>query len=182
MLLSVADGTGRTGHERHSQLFLLFAIGIYTGLRLGDCAMLRWRAVDMTHGILQVVPNKTKRYLHNRPVTIPIHPALMALLKEIPEDSRKEFVIPCVAACYRESRPKLSSRLKRIFDEAGIETSIRIEGRQWKAPEATFHSLRHTFVSMSANAGVPLHVVQSIVGHTNVAMTRHYYHEDEKVM
>lgn len=178
-LLSIADAVERRAHEAHSQLYLLFSIGIYTGLRLGDCAMLRWRTIDLARGIFQVVPSKTKRYLHNRPVTIPVHPALMALLKAIPEGTRNEFVIPRVAACYRESRSTLSGQLKRIFDAAGIETSVRIEGRRWKAPEATFHSLRHTFVSMSANAGVPLHVVQSIVGHTNVAMTRHYYHESE---
>lgn len=181
-LLQIADRIGRRRRQMHSELYLLFSIGIYTGLRLGDCAMLRWRTIDMAHGILQVVPNKTKRYLHNRPVTIPIHSALMELLKGVPEESRKEFVMPHVAACYRESRPKLSSQLKRIFDTAGIETSVKVEGRRWKAPEATFHSLRHTFVSMSANAGVPLHVVQSIVGHTNVAMTRHYYHESESAL
>ena len=30
----------------------------------------------------------------------------------------------------------------------------------------------------AANAGVPLHIVQSIVGHESTAMTRHYYHEN----
>ncbi|MBQ3097841.1 MAG: tyrosine-type recombinase/integrase, partial [Kiritimatiellae bacterium] len=49
-------------------------------------------------------------------------------------------------------------------------------------PDATFHSLRHTFVSFSANAGVPLPVVSSIVGHTSTAMTRHYYHENEETL
>ena len=34
------------------------------------------------------------------------------------------------------------------------------------------------FVSLAANAGVPLHIVQSIVGHESTAMTRHYYHEN----
>ena len=56
--------------------------------------------------------------------------------------------------------------------------SVKIGGRRNKTPEATFHSLRHTFVSFAANAGVPLHVVQSIVGHESTAMTRHYYHEN----
>lgn len=59
-----------------------------------------------------------------------------------------------------------------------VVTSIKIEGRRHKTPEATFHSLRHTFVSFAANAGVPLHIVQSIVGHESTAMTRHYYHEN----
>ena len=49
-------------------------------------------------------------------------------------------------------------------------------------PEATFHSLRHTFVSFAANAGIPLHVVQAIVGHTSTVMTRHYYHENEAAL
>ena len=55
-----------------------------------------------------------------------------------------------------------------------------MEGRTRKSVVASFHSLRHTFVSLSANAGVPLPVVQSIVGHCSTAMTRHYYHENEE--
>ena len=54
----------------------------------------------------------------------------------------------------------------------------KFEGRHRRTPEATFHSLRHTFVSFAANAGVPLHIVQSIVGHESTAMTQHYYHEN----
>ena len=57
-----------------------------------------------------------------------------------------------------------------------------MEGRHRKSVVASFHSLRHTFVSFAANAGVPLPVVQSIVGHTSTAMTRHYYHENEEVL
>ena len=36
--------------------------------------------------------------------------------------------------------------------------------------------MRHSFVSLCANAGVPLAAVQAIVGHSNPAMTRHYSH------
>ena len=42
--------------------------------------------------------------------------------------------------------------------------------------------MRHTFVSLSANAGTPLAVVQSIVGHSNPAMTRHYFHESAEAL
>ena len=45
-----------------------------------------------------------------------------------------------------------------------------------------FHSLRHTFVSLSLNAGVPIAVVQAIVGHSNPAMTRHYFHQSEATL
>ena len=37
------------------------------------------------------------------------------------------------------------------------------------------HSFRHSFVSFCASAGVPLAVVQQIVGHGSPAMTEHYF-------
>jgi hypothetical protein len=45
--------------------------------------------------------------------------------------------------------------------------------------EVGFHSLRHTFVSLCRAANAPLSVVESIVGHSNPAMTRHYTHTSE---
>lgn len=67
-------------------------------------------------------------------------------------------------------------------DDPDPSASVRVEGRSRKSVVASFHSLRHTFVSISANAGVPLPVVQSIVGHCSTAMTRHYYHESENAL
>ena len=48
------------------------------------------------------------------------------------------------------------------------------------AVEVGFHSLRHSFVSLSANAGANLAAVQAVIGHTNPAMTRHYLHADQE--
>lgn len=155
----------------------LFTIGVYTGLRLGDCCKLEWRSVNLLSGIIQLIPQKTKRHCHGRPITIPLHPVLREALAEISESERCGFVIPEIATSYSTTRWKISQSISKIFNAANIVTSIQLEGRRGKTPEATFHSLRHTFVSLAANAGVPLHIVQSIVGHESAAMTRHYYHE-----
>ena len=85
-------------------------------------------------------------------------------------------VLPRIADLYVQSRWRVSHELSRIFKAANIQTSIRLEGRHRWTPEATFHSLWHTFVSFAANAVVLLHIVQSIVGHESTAMTWHYYH------
>ena len=161
----------------------LFLIGIYTGLRLGDCCQLDWSVINLAESVIQIIPHKTRRHAHGRPVTIPIHPALgEALLGSaecgVPSAENSGPVLPNIAEMYRRGRWLVSQELSRIFKGANITTSIKIEGRRKKTPEATFHSLRHTFVSLSANAGVPLHIVQSIVGHESTAMTRHYYHEN----
>ena len=171
---------------RGREWYLLFLIGIYTGLRLGDCCRLDWSQINLAQGVIQLVPRKTRRH-HQRLVTIPVHPALgAALLRNCPSstsggDAASPFVgpvLPTIAEMYGRARWQVSHELSRIFMAANIQTSVRIEGRKHRTPEATFHSLRHTFVSFAANAGVPLHIVQSIVGHESTAMTRHYYHEN----
>ena len=173
---------------------LLFMTGIYTGLRLGDCCRLTWDNVNLERQVIQVIPEKTKKHAHGRPVTIPIHPELLKELtgravapRPPPIEPRSiaatsPYVNPIIAKYYLEENWRIDDGLKRIFKAANITTSVRIEGRTRKSVVASFHSLRHTFVSLSANAGVPLPVVQSIVGHCSTAMTRHYYHENEDVL
>ena len=160
----------------------LFAIGVYTGLRLGDCCRLSWEHIDMEHAIIQLVPHKTRRFSRGRTVTIPIHSQLMSALAEISPECRFGAVLPHIASDFLSRRWSVSKSLDRIFTSAGIVTSVAIEGRSHMTPAATFHSLRHSFVSFAANAGVPLVVVQSIVGHSSSAMTRHYYHADESAL
>ena len=169
---------------------LLLMTGIYTGMRLGDCCRLKWDNVFLERGVIQFIPEKTKKHMHGKPVTIPIHPSLMAELERERETgngeeedagretSDKGFVNPVIAEMYNKRKWRLDSGLRRIFKAAHITMSVRMEGRSRKTVVASFHSLRHTFVSLSANAGVPLPVVQSIVGHCSTAMTRHYYHEN----
>ena len=97
-----------------------------------------------------------------------------------PDAVTSPYVNPTIAHLYLNENWRLDAELSRIFKAANITMSVRMEGRTRKSVVASFHSLRHTFVSLSANAGVPLPVVQSIVGHCSTAMTRHYYHENEE--
>ena len=182
-LKRIMDAATRQGTEWR----LLFALGMYTGLRLGDCCRLEWASVNLERKVIQVIPSKTKKYAHGRPVTIPIHPSLLAELMERGTGNGERgtaggSVLPQIANQYRTCHWRIDHALKAILEDAGIAASVKIEGRRSATPDATFHSLRHTFVSFSANAGVPLPVVASIVGHTSTAMTRHYYHENEDAL
>ena len=176
-LARLVDMASREGSEWRT----LFGIAMYTGMRLGDCCKLTWSEVDIVRSIIQKIPEKTKKYRKGRPVTIPIHKVLADLLMQTPVEERTGYVLPTIgpwAASGQNGMGKVHHRINKIFKNAGIVMSVTVEGRSHKVPEASFHSLRHTFVSMSANAGVPLHIVQAIVGHESTAMTRHYYHEN----
>ncbi len=161
----------------------LFLVGVYTGLRLGDCAMLRWENVDFERGAVCVVPRKTA-HSSGASVTVPMHPALRRALAEASTDGeRRGYVMKSIAAEYERRPVSLSAKVCDVFRACGIETTGPAgEGGGRRRVIVGFHSLRHTFVSLCANAGVPLAVVQKIVGHSTVEMTRHYYHESEAAM
>lgn len=163
------------------EMRLLFAVGIYTGLRLGDCAMLEWGAIDLARNRIVTIPRKTARHANGKPVVIPLHPTLAALLAEIPPDARTGYLLPDLAAMYEHDSGMISNRIQAVFTRAGIRTQTTADGERARV-DVGFHSLRHTFVSLSANAGAPLAVVQAIVGHSNPAMTRHYFHESEAAL
>ena len=47
-------------------------------------------------------------------------------------------------------------------------------------PNLTRHGLRHTGATWLADAGIPLHVLQSILGHKSLETTRGYLHPDTR--
>ena len=163
------------------EMRLLFAVGIYTGLRLGDCALLEWGAIDLARNRIMTIPRKTARHANGKPVVIPLHGVLASMLAEIPPKARRGYLLPELAAMYEHDTGMISNRIQAVFTRAGIRTQTTADGERARV-DVGFHSLRHTFVSLSANAGAPLAVVQAIVGHSNPAMTRHYYHESETAL
>lgn len=164
----------------NGELQTLLALGIYSGLRLGDCATLRWGEVDLPRAIIRRIPNKTARR-NPKPVIVPIHPILRDMLSVTPLNKRGEYVLPEMAALYIHRTDMVTDMVQRHFKACGITLHKPGTGTDGKRAviEVGFHSLRHTFVSLCRESNAPLAVVESIVGHSNPAMTRHYTHVGE---
>lgn len=128
------------------ELHILFAIGIYTGLRLGDCCTLRWSEVDLARGLIMRIPNKTAR-TSAKPVHIPIHPQLGTLLQRLrstrprarallPERagtqaetndrhqsaSAADYVLPETAENYLSNPYAVTTEIQKHFEHCGIRT------------------------------------------------------------
>ena len=167
----------KVSNKTDGEMRILFALGIYTGQRLGDCARLQWGNVDLVRGIISLMPSKTKRHAQKR-VVIPIHQTLFGLLNETPPSRRKGYVVPEIAALYQRDAAALSNRISEVFHACDIETTVKEEGKRAKVVVG-FHSLRHTFVSLTANSGASLANVRSMTGHATTDMALHYFHENE---
>lgn len=157
------------------EMRVLIAFGFYTGLRLGDICNLTWGNIDRVSGVLTVRSRKTD--VETRTV---IHPALARII-EAEVHTHTGYILPTMHTRYadrKKTRSILCHDIVLLFQSVGIQTqTAEPDGRRLR-PDATFHSLRHTFVSALRNRGVALQTAQALAGHTNAAMTEHYTHED----
>ena len=149
-----------------------FLLGLYTGQRSNDCALLKWDAIDFDANRIRCIPHKTKDY--GTRVEIPIHATLAEALLEVPPEKRTGFVVPQIADAFLTRQSTVSRWIAEEFEAAGIKTFAEDERNGRRVKEVGFHSFRHTFISICALAGVPFSIVQAIVGHTNQRMTEEY--------
>lgn len=154
--------------KEDKDILLLFTLGIYTGLRLSDCSLIKWNNINLDNSLISIVPYKLKRF--NKQIYIPIHKNLWNLLNEYRNQLGDQINMDSYISnlnAHRYLTNELAPIIKDIFTFCGINNGTNKLG---------FHTLRHTFVSMCANKGVPLSIVQSIVGHRCVEMTERYFH------
>ena len=151
------------GHEKR----LLVIIGENTGMRIGDCATLKWQDIDLDKGFIRVKTEKT-----GAKVSIPLLNELRGALDQIPPKRRKEVYV--LKELSRNG--DVSQLMADHFRYAGIETNVKVKEGRKARPVKTFHSLRSNFVTMCAEAGISLEIVQAITGHTTRKMTEHYMH------
>jgi integrase len=132
---------------------------------------MRWNAIDLKKQTLTFTPSKTKK-----PVTIHLHPELEAHLLKAPRIGQA-FLFPSLAGNDTGGRHGLSGRFVAIMERAGIEGKVSNEGLRARA-SLTFHSLRHSFNSAMANAGVSQEIRQTLTGHASAEMNRAYTHHE----
>lgn len=163
----------------------MFTIGICTGLREGDVATLKWSEISNWHEGKSTVQD----FLHEEiiritrktgaKVIIPIEMELAECLaeqaaKRIPGSPYSDYVIPEAAEIYLQEARNLSKQIIQYLSSLGIVTKVKRPGYCRKQSVKDFHSLRHCFCYYAGIKGVPLPVVQSIVGHISADMTKHY--------
>jgi integrase len=159
-----------------------FAIGLYTGLRLGDVVTLKWNEIDFDNHAIKRRPAKTRR--KGKVLTFPLHPILEAVLLELREhaDPAATYLFPEDAERHAKGRScAITERIQNHFTACGIETTEKASGHRKKAiVRVGFHSLRHSFVSLCAANNVPQVAIQELVGHGSPAMTALYSHAGDK--
>ncbi len=177
MLIDAAEGEWKTA----------IMLSAYCGMRLGDAVSLKWSNVDLTAGLITYVPHKTSRGKRHKELSIPIHERLREHLDKLAgTDSPEQRLCPKLQARSSSGRNGLSMEFTRvIMKKAGIakeagDRAATGKGRTFS--KLSFHSLRHTFNSELANAGVPQEVRRILTGHASDKMNDKYSHFERKTL
>ena len=142
-------------------------VGVFarTGVRLGEFRALTWDDVDLVAKRLVVRRNLVHGKLgtpkSGKGREIPLCDSVVDALKK-QRHLRGDFVF-----CGEDGRPLsltvLYGRLRFYCKKAGLR-------------QIAFHDLRHTFASHLTMRGVPLRVVQELLGHASIKVTERYAH------
>lgn len=153
--------------------------GLTTGLRLGDIASLAWGGVDLKKRILTLDVRKT-----GEAITIPIHPDFSIWLKARPPGVGLAPVFPHLHGKKPGGCNGLSAQFGKLLVKADVQgRSIRTgEGGGHRTSSLSFHSLRHTFTSAMANAGVHPDIRRMLTGHSDETIHARYSHHEIKTM
>jgi hypothetical protein len=160
----------------------LFTAALFLGLRQGEILGLRWADVDLDARTLTVTQTLQR-----------VDGALIVKAPKTEKSRRRLTLPPSVVFALRAHRDRQAVERQAAGDhwkESGlvftttIGTAIdpRNALRIWQnlltgagLPCRTFHVTRHTAVSMLINEGVPLKVIQEILGHSVLSTTADVY-------
>lgn len=149
----------------------LIHLGYFTGARLSDCVHMTWDNIKPEKGMIEYEQRKT-----GKKVTVPMHYHVIEHLKYLSTFGTQGFLCPKLASKGPGGKHGLSESFKRIVKKAGLDLMI-VEGKGVrKFTKRTFHSLRHSFNSALANAGVSQEVRMQLTGHSSKAMNQNYTH------
>lgn len=162
LLSAVPDGFWRA-------LIIFF---LHTGVRFSEAAAVRWDDLELNRdapivhicrGGARGIPGDTKTGSHR---TLPLTKEVIAELNRLPHLGERIFPTSSGGMMDPASKAKY---LHRFSDWANVE-------------RFGWHVLRHTFATRMAAAGVPVHVLQRLLGHTSIKMTTRYVHVDQSTL
>lgn len=129
------------------RLSKIFLFSCYTGLRYSDIKNLKWK--DIQQDKLYLKTEKSAK-----PVSFPLSDRAK---KHLPEKKEAEQYVFQIA-----SNQKVNQQLKLIAMYADIDKYLN------------YHVSRHTFATLSLSLGIPLRVIQSVLGHSSYSTTEIY--------
>ncbi len=172
-LISLCDG---------DRLEPVIKLGAYLGLRREEICGLKWQDINWdeqtiyikrarTQAGAQIVEKETKTYASTRRLFMP-NQLLIALQKE--KDKQRDYKAQLgemyhdcdLIIVMEDGKPIRPNYVSELFTKYLIKSNM---------PKIVLHELRHTFASISNEAGIQDFNIGKALGHANVSTTKKIY-------
>lgn len=166
--LTAAAGEGEIVH-------MLYSTAVFTGLRAGELAALRWEDIDLDRRVVTVQRSFAGPTKSGDIRRVPLLPdELPRLLRAWRLRCPGAIVFPNAEdRMLQPSARAFQEVLHRVLDRAAFPSEAHGERvRRY----ITFHGLRHTFASHYLMDGGDIFRLQHYLGHKSQAMTQRYAH------
>lgn len=128
---------------------------VYTGARRGEILTLKWEHVDLERGVLTLPTSKTGfKVVH-------LNAPAIAVLAALPRVVGNPYILPGLRQGQHLVNATATWHAVRAL--AGIK-------------DVRLHDLRHSLASIGAGAGLSLHLIGGLLGHTQAQTTQRYAH------
>ena len=135
----------------------IYRFALLSGFRFSEVASMRPSSFNFQRNTITVRASDAKN--KSKDATIPMHPALVAPLKELCKGRADDV---CIFQMPAESK---AASLVRTDAKAAKITS----------KDLTFHSLRHTYITLLAESNIHPKILQTLARHSDIATTLGYY-------
>lgn len=134
------------------------------GLRVSELVHIRLRDIDGEHQLLHISDGKG-----HKDRFVPIPDSLLYQWRVYWTKCRsEEWLFPSRGAAGKERGAFCVTSIQRYFRSLKQQAGIQKRGG--------IHALRHAFATHALEAGMPIHQLQSILGHSHIQTTMRYLH------
>ncbi len=171
-----------------------WALALFTGMRQGECLGIERDAIDLDRDLItvrwQVQKSNTKPH-----ESIPQRDLGRGYWLLPPKTQGSFRVVPVIDPLHLalerhiETMPPPTDRHDLLFRRTdGMPLDQSTDRKEWKAilaaaelPAVRLHDARHGVATLLLEAGVDIHVIQTILGHSSVLTTKGYAHVNTKL-
>lgn len=161
----------------------------YTGLRIGEVLALTWDDIDFENQILSVSKTQSTWSVQSDGSTkfqigfgtpkskagvrkIPLIPEAMQLLQARKHKQEQELL---ASNCQNIYNLVFCNTVGKFVDKYSVYKSLELACKKIGIEGVHPHTLRHTFATRGLEQGLPLKVMQELLGHSSLSMTADIY-------
>ena len=154
--------------------YVAWLLGLCCGLRRGEILGLMWVDIDLTCAVIHV---RRQRVRVDGSI-IEAAPKTDASIRDIPLAPQ---LADALRSCRKpEARYVLETSGGKPVSDKQLQNALRRALARADLPPITLHGLRHSMAATAATEGIPIKVLQSIMGHAQYSTTADIYAHVDK--